>query len=271
MYSINVFLTFSLSMLSMLRFWYRRRRARAEWRRRALLFGSGFALCLTILVITLYEKFTEGGWVTAAVTLVVIATCFLVRRHYRAVAGELDRLYRELDHLPLQTSEAPPSAPGPVDPRRPTAAVLVGTYGGVGIHTVLNIFRAFPGHFTNLVFLSVGVIDSGEFKGEHAIEDLRRRTQDMLDEYVRFAGRLEVPAAARMAIGTEAVAEAERLCLEVAREFPHIVFFAGKLIFQRETWYHRLLHNDTALAIETRLRWLGRTVVTLPIRVRHAA
>jgi hypothetical protein len=34
--------------------------------------------------------------------------------------------------------------------------------------------------------------------------------------------------------GTEAVAEVEQLCLQVAREFPKVVFFAGKMIFQRE-------------------------------------
>ena len=158
-----------------------------------------------------------------------------------------------------------------LDPRKPTAAVLVGSYGGVGIHTMLNIFRAFPGHFKNLVFLSVGVVDSGEFKGEDAVEHLRQRTEEMLTNYVGLATGLGMPATARMAIGTEAVAEAEKLCLEVAREFPNIVFFAGKMIFQRETWYHRLLHNETALAVETRLRWVGKCMVTMPIRVRQAA
>ena len=44
----------------------------------------------------------------------------------------------------------------------------------------------------------------------------------------------------------------------MAREFPHNVFFAGKMIFQRERWCHRLLHNETALAMEKRLRWAGR-------------
>jgi hypothetical protein len=52
-----------------------------------------------------------------------------------------------------------------------------------------------------------------------------------------------------MAIGTEAVSAAERVALAVAREFPQSVFFAGKMIFQREKWYHRLLHNETALAV----------------------
>jgi hypothetical protein len=133
---------------------------------------------------------------------------------------------------------------------------------------VLNVFRAFPGYFKNLVFLSVAVVDSGEFKGEHSVDELRQRTEEMLAKYVALATGLGVPATARLAVGTEAVAEAEKLCLEVAAEFPHIVFFAGKMIFQREQWYHRLLHNETALAVEKRLRWVGKSMMTLPIRVQ---
>jgi hypothetical protein len=222
-----------------------------------------------ILGITLYEKFAQGGWITVVITLLVIAVCFAIRRHYRRVTHELDQLYRELGDLP-HVPKAAGAAVGDIDPKRPTAAVLVGSFGGVGIHTVLNIFRVFPGHFKSLVFVSVGVIDSGEFKGEHAVEDLRRRTQEMQGNYISLATGLGVPATGRMAIGTEAVEEAEKLCLEVAREFPHVVFFAGKMIFQREKWYHRLLHNETALAVERRLRWRGKTMVTLPVRVQTA-
>jgi len=266
MYSINVFLTFSLSMLAMLRFWRRHRRTRPEWVSRTILFGAALGLCATILVMTVYEKFAEGGWITVVITILVIALCFAIRGHYRKVTRELDQLYRELGDLPQVPR--PKAAVSRLDPRGPTAAVLVGSYGGVGIHTVLNIFRVFPGHFKNLVFVSVGVIDSGEFKGEHGVEDLRRRTEEMQENYLSLAEGLGVPATARMTIGTEAVEEAEKLCLEVAQEFPHVVFFAGKMIFQREMWYHKLLHNETALAVERRLRWLGKTMVTLPVRVQ---
>jgi amino acid transporter len=269
MYSINVFLTFSLSMLAMLRFWYRHRRTRVEWRTRMALFAAGFGLCATILLTTVYEKFTQGGWITVVITVCVIALCFVTRRHYHTVSVQLDRLYQELGDLPRKL--AVDAAPVPqIDRQKPTAAVLVGSYGGVGIHTVLNILRTFPGHFHNLVFLSVGVVDSGEFKGEHAVEELRARTEEMLAQYLSLAARLGVAAGMRLAIGTEAVAEAESLCLAVAREFPRTVFFAGKMIFRRERWYHRLLHNETALAIEKRLRWVGQTMVTLPVRVQGA-
>jgi len=268
MYSINVFLTFSLSMLAMLRFWYRHRRTRPEWRTRLGLFAAGFMLCATILLTTVYEKFAQGGWITVVITILVIALCFIIRGHYRRVSATLDQLYQELGDLPHTVPARPKSAANQPDPKQPTAAVLVGSYGGVGIHTVLNVFRTFPGHFKGLVFLSVGVVDSGEFKGEHALEDLRTKTEEMLGKYVALAAGLGVPATSRMAIGTEAVAEAEKLCLAVAREFPQTVFFAGKMIFQREKWYHRLLHNETALAVEKRLRWVGKTMVTLPVRVQ---
>jgi amino acid transporter len=269
MYSINVFLTFSLSMLAMLRFWYRHRDTRREWRSRLLLFALGLLLCATILLVTLYEKFAGGGWVTVLITAIVIALCFVIRRHYRSVHTQLDRLYHELGDLPLLVSSDNPSVGDP-DARQPTAAVLVGSYGGVGIHTVLNVLRTFPGHFKGLVFISVGVIDSGEFKGEHAVEELTQRTESVLAQYVKLARGLGVPATWRMSVGTEAVTEAEGVCLAVAREYPHTVFFAGKMIFQREKWFHRLLHNETALAVEKRLRWAGKTMVTMPIRVSGA-
>lgn len=266
MYSINVFLTFSLSMFAMLRFWLRHRAERPEWRGRLVLFGAGFLLCATILVITVFEKFAQGGWVTVVVTALVITGCFLVRRHYRAARATVDALYRELGELPEASGAAAPP-PLPLDRSRPTAAILVNGFGGVGIHTVLNVFRSFPGHFGNVIFLSVGVIDSGEFKGGDAIADLTARTDAMLGRYQALATRLGIPATTRMAIGTEVVTEAERLCLEVAREFPRVTFFAGKLIFARETLWHRLLHNETPLAIQERLQWAGRTMVTVPIRV----
>jgi amino acid transporter len=268
MYSINVFLTFTLSMFAMLRAWYRGRHARPEWKRRVLLFGSGFALCLTILGVTVVEKFAEGGWVTVVVTALLIGLCFLIRRHYRASEAKVDQLYRELGDLPL-TATGSGRAVRPVDHKKPTAAILVGSFGGVGIHTVLNIFRTFPGHFENLVFLGVGVVDSGEFKGEHAVENLRQRTQEMLDRYVALATGMGMPATARLAIGTEIVEEAERLCLEVGREFPRTTFFAGKMLFQRRRWWQRFLHNETAMAIQERLQWVGKTMVLMPIRVRE--
>ena len=266
MYSINVFLTFSLSMFAMLRFWLKARGERREWRRRTVLFAAGFVLCVTILAITSYEKFAEGGWITLVVTTLLVALCLIIRRHYDSSRRYMDQLFAELGDLPM--SQQPGTSVPPIDPVQPTAAVLVESYGGIGIHTLLNVFRAFPGFYRNVVFISVGVVDSGEFKGEHAIAHLKERTEAMLGKYVTLTQGLGVAATFRMSLSTDVLADAEQLCLHVAREFPRATFFAGKMIFQRERWWHRILHNETAFAIQKRLQWAGRTMVTMPVRVR---
>ena len=265
MYSINVFITFSLSMAGMMRLWLRQRdQGEARWLRRFLVSGLSFALCVTILAIAILERFAAGGWVTLVVTGALVTLCLSIRKHYRTTYAKLGQLYDELKSLPQE----PGVVPRALDPRAPTAAVLVARFGGLGIHTTLNIFRAFPGYFRNLVFLSVGVVDSGGFKGEGAIAELRQQTEESLAKYLDLAGRIGMPATSRFALGTDAVDEGERLCLEVAKEFPRVTFFAGKVIFQREAWYQHLLHNETAAAIQKRLQWAGKAVVILPARVR---
>ena len=99
MYSINVFLTFSLSMFGMLRHTWQGRRQAKHWHRKALLFTVGFLLCATILVITVMEKFKEGGWITLLCTGAVIGLCFVIRGHYRRVRLKLAQLYQDVKHL----------------------------------------------------------------------------------------------------------------------------------------------------------------------------
>jgi amino acid transporter len=264
MYSINVFLTFSLSMLGMARSLFGQRRTGRPWRRQFTLFAAGFTFCVTILGMTVFEKFGEGGWVTLLVTTLVVLSCFWIRRHYRTVTAKLATLYASLAAIP-RLSQTPP---GPVDPSKPTAAVLVGGYSVLGIHTTLAAFRAFPGQFKNVVFLSVGVIDSGAFKAEPTLDQLRQRTDGELKKYVELMNGQGIPATYRMAIGTDVVAELEQLCLDAAKEFPQVTFFAGQLVFQRERWYQPLLHNETAFALQKRLQLPGYTMVILPARVR---
>lgn len=264
MYSINVFLTFSLSLGGMFLHTLRMRAANPRWRRNAILFGKGLAICLIILTITVIEKFGQGGWVTLLATGTLVALCMLVRRHYTRVNNALHQAFAGLDRIPT-----PPGAlPGPLDPEKPIAAILVSSYGGIGVHTTLNAFRSFPNHFQGVLFLSVGVIDTGVFKGEDSVDLLRAQTEDSLKRYLELAHALGVPAAYRLRVGTDAIDEAEALCLEAAREFPHATFIAGQVIFDRETWLTRLLHNQTATALQRRLNWAGHSCVILPARVR---
>ena len=70
-------------------------------------------------------------------------------------------------------------------------------------------------------------------------------------------------------MGGAPVAAAEALCMKLLTQYPKATFFTGKLIFEREKWYQRILHNETAYAIQRRLQWRGLATVVLPIRVRE--
>ena len=117
------------------------------------------------------------------------------------------------------------------------------------------------------MFVSVGVIDSKEFKGENMFESLKANVDKNLKKYLEFACGLGIPATYRASSGTDAVEEAEKLCLNVAMEFPHVTFFAGKILFEKEKWYQQTLHNETAFALQKRLQWAGKTVVVVSARV----
>ena len=261
MYSINVFLTFSLSQISMIRYWLRRREA---GRRRGLaIHGVAGAMCVGILLGTIYEKGAQGGWITLVATGLVIALCFWIRRHYRKVTENLKSLDDFADLLPPET----PATPAEVNPSERTAVLLVGTYGGLGIHSFLNVRQLFPGQFRNIVFVSIGVIDSATMKGVEEVDRMTVKTAESLERYVSLARRMSFSATYRMRVGTEVVETAVELCREIATEFKSPIFFASKLVFQEEHWYQSLLHNETAYQIQRRLQLSGLPTVVLPVRV----
>ena len=144
---------------------------------------------------------------------------------------------------------------------------MVGGYSGLGVHAILTVQRVFPGFFKNFVFVSVGVIDSATMKGIEEVDRVRHRTEASLKQYVDLAHGLGLASDYRMEVGTEAVSTAEAVCKEIAKEFPRAVFFAGKLVFQQERFFQRLLHNETAYQIQRRLQFAGLNAMVMPVRV----
>lgn len=265
MYSINVFVTFSLSMLGMTLHWYHLRDRHPQWRRRIALFIFGSILCLSILAVTVTYKFADGAWITVLVTGVIWITALLIRRYYRHVTTRLKGLDETLGAIEVS---GPPNMARP-DPEQHTAVILVGGYSGLGVHTLLNAVKFVPKHFQNMIFISVGVVDSGNFKGVEEVERLKKHVETALGKYVDLARKLGFPSTSYMAVGTDVVDELEQLCRVVHQEFPRSVVFAGQLVFQKETWYGALLHNQTAYSLQRRLQWDGVPMVILPTRVRE--
>jgi amino acid transporter len=267
MYSINVFITFTLSNVAMIR--HAGHTKEGRWKRAIFVHTLAAVVCASILAITLVEKFTEGGWLTAVITSALVVLCLMIRRHYRTVGRKVMQLSKE-----LELDFAPPTGsvptPAELDPTKSTAVVLAGGFGGLGLHTLLQIPRVFPGQFEQVVFIAAGVIDAGVFKGKDEVDSMRTKIEGDLDKYVAYAQvHLGWAAESDYAVGTEAVAELDHLCREIALRFPRSVFFAGKLIFQEESWYQRILHNETAAAVERRLQFAGLPMIVMPIRMFH--
>jgi len=256
-----VFVTFSLSQLGMVRFWLRH--TRPHRRRGLIVHGVALILCVGILAGILYEKFALGGWITVVVTGVVVGLCFLIRRHYERVRENLGRLDSIMGALPTYTPAVVPA----VNRAQPTAVLLVGPYGGIGVHALLNIQRLFPGHYRNFVFVSVAVIDAATMKGIDEVERARTNTEAALKEYVALANRFGIAAEYRLGVGTDVLDIGEQICEEVVRDFPRAVFFLGKLIFEDERFFQRLLHNETGYQLQRRLQFRGMNAMVLPVRV----
>jgi hypothetical protein len=263
MYSINVFLTFTLTQLGMVRHWWNTRAEQKHWRRRLAVATTGTLVTGLILVITSVVKFREGGWVTLAITGGLLVYCWIVRNHYGRVKNMLSSLDEVLTNLPLPEAKNTPD----LAPDGPTAIVMVEAYAGLGIHTLLNIQRLFPRHFKNFVFCSVGLVDSGQFKGVADMEALEAKVTADLEKYVNLANRMGYYAEYRFTLGTDLIAELESMCLDLIKEFRRPVVFAGQLVFQRENLFTRSLHHETSFSIQRRLQFTGIQVIILPIRV----
>lgn len=265
MYSINVFLTFSLSQLGMCRHWWEVRRSQRAWARKFFVNGLGLSLTALILCVTIATKFTEGGWITLVVTLGFVVLCQGVRIHYDRVQKALKTLDDSLLNIPFQPNLREPVPPK--DPKAPTAAIIVRDFDGISVHTLLNVQRLFPNYFKNIVFISVGVIDTGQFKGHGEIESLKRKTEENLKSFVEYANCLGWYAESRYGLSVDLISELEALCQAVAKEFPRTVFFSGNLVFEEENVLTRLLHNHTPFTLQQRLQFAGHDMMILPIRV----
>jgi K+ transporter len=224
----------------------------------------GLLLCVTILIITTVEKFTEGGWMTLLITSVVIGLCYLIKGHYLRVRQGM----KDLDETLLDFPTQGPVNMSPLHKNEPTAIQLVSGYSGFGVHTLLSIITTFPKTYKNVIFVSVAMIDSGSFKGAEEIAALEESVKYGLECYVDLARRLGFAAGYRMETATDVVEGAVHLCKNLAEEYPRSTVFTGQLTFRLEKFYHKMLHNETAFAIQRRLQWDGLTTVIMPIRVR---
>jgi amino acid transporter len=281
MYSINVFVTFSLSQLGMVRHWWQvgRGDSRAHhhsgdheiatqgdtgersWFGRLLLNGAGLVISVTILAVTVILKFTHGGWVTVVVTGSFVGLAFLIRHHYRRVGYVLQLLNLVGPDLADGLTEPPRHPEGRV------VAVFVNRYDGLGLRTIGRVRQLLGVQIRRLIFLSVAQVDSKEFRSEEKVRALRETREKDLQRYLQLARGMGIEAEQHLSVGTDVVEELEKLALSVAETHESVLFVAGQIVFERETLATRLLHNEVAFALQKRLTFRGLDLLVLPVTI----
>lgn len=262
LYSVSVFLTFAVSLFGLCLYWARTRSG-GNWLGRLALSAVGFIVCSTILLVLLANRFADGGWLAILIMGAIIAACIRIRGHYDESKALLKKVDADYSGIQFGSIANPPKP----DPEKPTAVFLVGSSRGGGLHALLWVQRMFPDHFRNFVFVNARTVDSQSFGGREDLAAMKVEANASLSYFVNFCNSKGWAAKSYLSFGTDPIDEFTRLAERVLKEFPNAVFFTSKLIFQRENWMTRLLHNQAAMALQRRFHLRGMQMVILPMKL----
>lgn len=87
LYTVGVFLAFTLSQAGIVRRWVRER-GRA-WRMSAAINSFGALATAVVAVVVTIAKFTDGAWLVVAVLPVIVGVLWSINRHYRSIEDRL--------------------------------------------------------------------------------------------------------------------------------------------------------------------------------------
>ncbi len=264
LYSINVFITFSLSLLGLCKHWWVSRYDEIHWKSRLLMAALGFTVTSSILIITIVEKFADGGWLTILITGLIIGLCAFIKNHYEQVRQQLRTIDALYAPRPSWDEDLPEP---PLDPEQPTAIFLVGKNRGLGMYALKWLNEVFTGHFRNFIFVSVGEVDAESLGGKGALRSLQYQIENSLRYYVHYCHSQNLAATSYAAYGTDVEAKLEQLIVQVTTDYPNSVCLGSKLIFDNENWLIAWLHNHTAIAMQRRLHLREIQMIITPIRI----
>jgi amino acid transporter len=266
LYSINVFITFSMSLLGLMIYWVRHRRRRQKWLRKLITSAIGFVVCFSILIVTIFEKFYEGGWVTILITSVFIVLGLKIKKRYQVFKKHIQereqKFYKdyELTEQPITTRIKP-------DKSAPTAAIIVDQAFGGGMNSIIEIEKLFPNIFKNFIFVTVGELDSNTFMEEKRWRDMRRKTKNMLRKYKNYYTRNNLFNKAYVGYSTDIVEKLSELAERIHKEYERVVFFDTKFIFDDENILNQILFNHVPYTMQRKMHIKGMDMIVLPMKI----
>lgn len=261
LYSLAVFITYTLSQLGMIVHWAKERMYHRHWLKGLIINGIGFSLTASILISLVVLKFAEGAWLTLVVIAVLVCFCHLIKRYY-------NNFYALISHLPCEIPIREPVShleEGHRDRTIHTAVMFVSGIKPLALHSIGQAIRLFGNSIEHFVFMQVGIIDAGVFKGESELAHLIAHTKGEGEQLVHYMHRLGYSAESQTSVGIDIGDEIAKLALEVRKRHPSSIFMGGQLILPKEDIISYLLHNGTLFTIQRRIFDLGFPFVTIPV------
>jgi amino acid transporter len=276
LYSINVFITFTLSQFGMVKHWFNVRKTEKKWFRKLVINGIGLLLTTFILITVTVIKFEEGGWITLVITSCLVALSLYIKKHYNQIGKEIGNIQGVMNtKMPelvnvLKSKISLVKSDHSIDENDSTAVILVNGYSAIGLYSLFYLLNTFHNTYKNFVFISVGVVDSGSFNSHEQLEILKLKIESDLQKYTKLIKELGSHAEYRYGIGTDVSEEVVKLVPEVLEKYPNSTFVGGQLIIRGMYRISRVLHNFTIFSIQRRLYKHGLTTIIIPISLDKA-
>jgi hypothetical protein len=272
LYSINVFITFTISQVGMVKHWWMMRGKPFPWKRKLAINGIGLVLTSFILVSVVVLKFGQGGWVTLLITGVLVFVAIFIKRHYFRTTLKLQKLrlkaFTEIEKLIGQRPCADRNLKKiSFNKNGRTAIIMVSGFGGTGLYTFLRILENFKGVYNNIVFVRVGIINSKIYRGTEELELFKKQVKEDGEKYVTVANQFGLYGKSIWTIGTDPVNEIYRIVKKIRPRLSGAALFGGQLVFSKTFYLSKLLHNHTIFSIQKRFFKFGIPIVIFPIKI----
>jgi hypothetical protein len=231
LYTIGVFVSFTLSQSAMVRRWISRREPGWWWR--AGINGLGALTTAVVLIVVTATKFTHGAWIVVVLVPLLMAAFLAVNRHYRQVAKQLS----------LEAYDVPP-------PLKHTVFVLVGDLHR-GVIPALQYAKSIS-------------------PDAHAIyiEQDPEKTRILQEKWQNWGQG--VPLMVLQSPYRSLLIPLLRLLRRLQHKDEHHLITIVLPEFIPARWWQHLLHNQTALLIKGALLfWKGVIVIDVPYHLEH--
>jgi amino acid transporter len=229
LFAVGLFTAFTLSQAGMVVHWWRTRGR--SWPLKLAINALGATTTLLVTLIVVISKFTEGAWIPTCVIPLIVVVFLAVRRHYDRV--ELDMAI-------------PPGAT--VTALREAVIILVGEHLSTGVVQALAFAEAQNAWYRRALYVAFDPDDA---------DQMRQRWDAQ-----GFSIPLEIVDSPFRELGTAVTDFIDQI--DDLADDDVVTVIIPEFVVRR--WWEYILHNQSALSLQARLRFRPNTiVVSVPV------